>query len=77
MCVHPDLLAAHEHGSAAESKCVVCLCVVQVVVATPRQLESLIRLSESLARMYLREEVTANDVQVGQRRRRLYTHRGT
>lgn len=34
----------------------------KVVTATPRQLESLIRLSESLARMRLAPEVTRNDV---------------
>jgi len=34
----------------------------QVVVATPRQLESLIRLSEALARMRLQEEVTPSHV---------------
>lgn len=35
---------------------------MQVVVATPRQLESLVRLSESLARMRLAEEVGTADV---------------
>ena len=35
----------------------------QVVVATPRQLESLIRISEALARMRLSEEVTKADVE--------------
>ncbi|GBF94367.1 DNA replication licensing factor MCM4 [Raphidocelis subcapitata] len=34
----------------------------QVVVATPRQLEALIRLSEAWARMHLREEVVEGDV---------------
>ena len=35
---------------------------VQVVTATPRQLESLIRLSEAQARMHLRETVIEADV---------------
>jgi len=34
----------------------------EVITATPRILESLIRISESLAKMELREEVTASDV---------------
>jgi len=34
----------------------------EVITATPRNLESLIRISESLAKMELREEVTAADV---------------
>ena len=34
----------------------------QVITATPRQLESLIRLSEALAKMRLSEEVTDGDV---------------
>jgi len=34
-----------------------------VITATPRILESLIRISESLAKMELREEVTTNDVE--------------
>jgi hypothetical protein len=34
-----------------------------VITATPRILESLIRISESLAKMELREEVTAADVE--------------
>lgn len=35
----------------------------KVITATPRQLESLIRISESLAKMELREDVTGADVQ--------------
>lgn len=34
-----------------------------VITATPRQLESLIRISESLAKMELREQVTSEDVE--------------
>lgn len=34
----------------------------QVVVATPRQLEALIRISEAWARMHLRETVVEDDV---------------
>jgi len=34
-----------------------------VIIATPRILESMIRISESLARMQLREEVTSKDVE--------------
>ena len=39
----------------------------KVVTATPRQLESLIRLSEALARMKLCEIVTRDDVIEAQR----------
>merc|ERR1712139_615570 len=35
----------------------------EVITATPRILESLIRISESLAKMELREEVLASDVE--------------
>lgn len=35
----------------------------EILTATPRQLESLIRISESIAKMELREEVTAVDVE--------------
>jgi len=39
----------------------------EVITATPRILESLIRISESLAKMELREEVLARDVEEAQR----------
>lgn len=39
----------------------ISLCVLQTITATPRQLESLIRLSEALARMRLSETVEEQD----------------
>lgn len=37
----------------------------KTITATPRQLESLIRISEALAKMRLAKEVTAKDVEQG------------
>jgi hypothetical protein len=55
-------------GTPRQLKCCPCSegfqspCARQVVSATPRQLESLVRLSEALARMRLSPTVEASDV---------------
>lgn len=50
------------HQCSVQDHMLTTECALQVIVATPRQLEALIRMSEALARMQLASVVTAQHV---------------
>ena len=73
--MHQQLVGLHKLSTPARL-CAESGPVAQVITATPRQLESSVRLAEALAKMRLSPTVEAEDVQEGFRLMKVRQHLG-